>query len=147
RRGGYGNPGGSWERGGRRPTQHRTGCGGLLRLGAAALDGIGDGIGRPDFRGSRRWGAGACVLRVAAADAGTDRRPRTATGCCAASPVAGELHHPLMVRAAHWLLAKRPWMVDQLLVLPQVAQITRYVINRWPRGFWTDRGYNWFSGI
>jgi DMSO/TMAO reductase YedYZ molybdopterin-dependent catalytic subunit len=24
---------------------------------------------------------------------------------------------------------------------------TFYVTNRRPRGFWTDRGYNWFSGI
>jgi DMSO/TMAO reductase YedYZ molybdopterin-dependent catalytic subunit len=24
---------------------------------------------------------------------------------------------------------------------------TIYVTNQQPRGFWTDRGYNWFSGI
>ena len=24
---------------------------------------------------------------------------------------------------------------------------TLYVTNQQPRGFWTDRGYNWFSGI
>lgn len=24
---------------------------------------------------------------------------------------------------------------------------TIYVTNKQPRGFWTDRGYNWFSGI
>ena len=24
---------------------------------------------------------------------------------------------------------------------------TIYVTNQRPRGFWTDRGYNWFSGI
>ena len=20
-------------------------------------------------------------------------------------------------------------------------------LTHWPRGFWTDRGYNWFSGL
>ena len=24
---------------------------------------------------------------------------------------------------------------------------TIYVTDRYPRGYWTDRGYNWFSGI
>jgi len=24
---------------------------------------------------------------------------------------------------------------------------TIYVTNKEPRGFWTDRGYNWFSGL
>jgi DMSO/TMAO reductase YedYZ molybdopterin-dependent catalytic subunit len=24
---------------------------------------------------------------------------------------------------------------------------TIYVTNQQPKGFWTDRGYNWFSGI
>ena len=55
---------------------------------------------------------------------------------------------------------KKPWTVDQLYAMPQVSQVTRHVcvegwsmIGKWtgtllrPHGFWTDRGYNCFSGI
>ncbi len=43
---------------------------------------------------------------------------------------------PFKIRAPTKLGFKNPKFVTAL-----------YVTNREPRGFWTDRGYNWFSGI
>jgi DMSO/TMAO reductase YedYZ molybdopterin-dependent catalytic subunit len=34
-----------------------------------------------------------------------------------------------------------------LAATPTAFVTTIYVTNQQPKGFWTDRGYNWFSGI
>jgi DMSO/TMAO reductase YedYZ molybdopterin-dependent catalytic subunit len=47
-----------------------------------------------------------------------------------------EFGFPLKIRVATKLGFKNPKWVTAL-----------YVTNVQPRGFWTDRGYNWFSGI
>ena len=44
--------------------------------------------------------------------------------------------YPLKIRIPTKLGFKNPKFVT-----------TIYVTNQRPRGFWTDRGYNWFSGI
>jgi DMSO/TMAO reductase YedYZ molybdopterin-dependent catalytic subunit len=44
--------------------------------------------------------------------------------------------YPLKIRIPTKLGFKNPKFV-----------IAMYVTNKQPRGYWTDRGYNWFSGL
>jgi hypothetical protein len=57
--------------------------------------------------------------------------------------------------AAMWLLAVLATIISGIAIWKPVRTdpleilfgTTIYVTNQQPRGFWTDRGYNWFSGI
>ena len=54
----------------------------------------------------------------------------------AGEPLPARFGYPLKIRIPTKLGFKNPKFVTTL-----------YVTNQRPRGFWTDRGYNWFSGI
>ncbi len=54
----------------------------------------------------------------------------------AGEPLPARFGFPLKIRIPTKLGFKNPKFVTTL-----------YVTNQRPRGFWTDRGYNWFSGI
>ena len=49
---------------------------------------------------------------------------------------ASKLRHPLKLRIPTKLGFKNPKWITAM-----------YVTNRFPGGFWEDRGYNWFGGV